>query len=608
MRFIKMFKFNNKNWHLFIICTILTIIHSTTFSFVPLFSEYLLEKLELTINPDAPLKESGLPAFIINFVNKNPQIMQMVISIITMFLLWQFIRYTLMFFESKLKGVLNEKVARQIRIKMYDHIQNLSYDFHNNVDSGDLIQRVTTDIETTSNFITYRSMDFIFLLTSILSGSFQMFFVNKSVMFVTLLIMPITAISSIFYFRKIDGLFKKIEDMEANLTVTIQENVSAAKVVRTFTSEDFEISKMEEKNINYKNAEIKAGKMIALFWGFMDFLMMFQYLVVLLMGIYFASKGKMSVSSISALLMLAGMLIWPVRGLGRIINDFGKALVSANRIYEIRKIKDEYENDGKLFPQIKGNIIFDKVKFKYENKDEYLLKNISFEIKEGMTVAIIGKTGSGKSTIINLLSRMYEYEGSIKIDGIELKEINKKHLRKNIGMVLQSPFLYTKSLLENITIANKDAKMNEINHVVDISSLKKDIDKFDQGYETLVGEKGETLSGGQRQRIAIARILLSKKKILIFDDALSALDINTESEIKKSLAKEKKTKIIITHRITTAANADKIIVLKDGIITNVGKHEKLIKEDGLYKNLWDIQSNFEKDFTKIMEKRGSYEK
>jgi ATP-binding cassette subfamily B protein len=335
----------------------------------------------------------------------------------------------------------------------------------------------------------------------------------------------------------------------------------------------------------------------------MDFVGISQYLIIIAIGVYAVKDNKMDAADIIASLTLVGMLIWPIRGLGRMISDFGKALVASDRLYEIIDKPSEYLNDGTLEPEIKGQIKFKDVSFKFNDTNEHLLKNVNFTINANETVAIIGKTGSGKSTIINLLLRMHDYsDGDILIDNVSLKTIKKQYLRKNIGVVLQDPFLYSKTVYENIGIANKNAQYDQIINAAQTAALESDIKTFKQGYDTIVGEKGTTLSGGQKQRVAIARILVADKPIIIFDDALSAIDTRTDALIRDALSrkKEKQTTIIITHRITTAKEADKIIVLDDGSVESVGTHDELANKPGLYKKLWDIQGKLEQEFYQII--------
>lgn len=597
-----LFKHLKGNGFLVFVVVLLTIFHRLTFSYIPMFSNILINKLELFLNVVDVEGKTNLPSFILNFINQYEDIVSIVLSIILMLLAWQLVRYIMLYFETRLKGVLSENVSRNLRTKTYDHIQNLSYGYHNNVDSGDLIQRVTTDIDLTKEFVSNRVMELLGILSSLVFGAYQMALINQTIMYVSLALIPVTGISSIIYFSKIDKVFKDVETKEAEMVVVIQENVSAARVVRAFANEKHEVEKLEAKNIAYQNSEIRAGKLVAGYWSIMDFFMMLQFLIVILIGVYYANKNMFSISDISSTIMLAGMLIWPVRGLGRIINEYGKALVASERLEEIMKQETEYVNDGTLMPEINGNIVFSNVSFKFIDESRHLLNNVSFEIKAGETVAIIGKTGSGKSTIINLLLKMYDYEGSITINGVELRDINKRYLRRNIGTVLQDPFLYSKTVYQNISIANKKANEADILKAAKIASLEKDINTFKQGYDTVVGEQGSTLSGGQKQRVAIARILVSRLPIIIFDDALSALDNKTDLDIRNQLkaSNENQTNIIITHRMTTAKEADKIIVLNNNEIEAIGTHDELKNKEGLYKNLWDIQGALEEEFLELV--------
>jgi ATP-binding cassette subfamily B protein len=360
---------------------------------------------------------------------------------------------------------------------------------------------------------------------------------------------------------------------------------------------------METKNSEYRDALKRANKIVAIYWGIMDFIGITQYLVIIAIGVYGVRNGTMDASGIVASLALVGMLIWPVRGLGRIINDFSKALVASDRINHILDQPSEYDHDGTLTPHVTGDIEFKDVSFKFSDTQEHLLKKVNFKINAGQTVAIIGRTGSGKSTIINLLLRMYDYQnGDILVDGTPLKDIKKKYIRSQIGVVLQDPFLYSKTVYENIAIAEKNAQKERVFLAAETAALEKDIKTFQQGYDTIVGEKGTTLSGGQKQRVAIARVLVADKPILIFDDALSAVDTKTDMMIREALMNKtyKHTTIIITHRITTAKEADQIIVLDQGRIEQIGTHDTLSKQEGLYKKLWDIQGKLEKEFQALL--------
>lgn len=597
---------------LFIIAGLLTVIHQWTYSNVPLFTQYLIKTLlghPGIADGSIVVGEVHLPAFLIAFFERSSDIMEIVLRIAISLLILQVFRFSLRYIEMWTKGALLENMAEKIRIKLYKHIQDLSYQYHNNTDTGDLIQRVTSDVETTTNFLATRTLDIVHLAATLFFGVYQLIRINTTMVWISLALVPFIATSSIIYFIKVDKIYKKIEDTESDMMSVIQENLAGSKVVRAFANEAFEITKMEDKNTKYRDQLKRASRVVAIYWGSMDFMSISQYLVIIAIGVFSVQRQTMDAADVIASLSLVGMLIWPVRGLGRIINDFGKALVASDRINEILDLPSEYLIDGTLEPEIKGDIEFKDVSFKFSDTNEHLLKGVNFKIKAGQTVAIIGRTGSGKSTIINLLLKMYDYQGGdIMIDGISLRDIRKKHIREEIGVVLQDPFLYSKTVFENIAIAHKHADKDRVYRAATIAALEKDIKTFKQGYDTIVGEKGTTLSGGQKQRVAIARVLVADKPILIFDDALSAVDTKTDTMIREALQNKasKQTTIIITHRITTAKEADQIVVLDQGQIQAIGTHEELSKQTGLYKKLWDIQGKLEHEFETLLKEGESH--
>jgi len=297
--------------------------------------------------------------------------------------------------------------------------------------------------------------------------------------------------------------------------------------------------------------------------------------------------------------MLVQIIVWPIRNLGRIVAEYSKTVVSISRLNKIFDQDDEYVNDGQLESGIEGHLEFKDVSFKFEDSDQNLLEDVSFKINNGETIALIGKTGSGKSTLVKLLVRLLDHqEGEILIDGQKITDYKKRYLRDNIGVILQEPFLFSKSVEDNIGITLTESNESRVRKAAQLASIDDDIHAFEKGYNTMVGEKGVTLSGGQKQRVAIARLLINQKPIMIFDDSLSALDTETDLAIRKALRHESSdtTVIIITHRITTAMEADRIMVLEKGKIVQNDNHSNLIEKDGLYKKLFEIQSGLEQEY------------
>jgi len=364
-----------------------------------------------------------------------------------------------------------------------------------------------------------------------------------------------------------------------------------------FANEAFEEKKFVKLSRKYTDSDFKLAKKMAYFWSGTDILCFVQFCLIGVFGIIYTSKGIITIGVYTTFLAYAGNIIWPMRQLGRLMGDMSKATVAISRMDNIMSKDDEYVKDsGTLTPEISGDVTFDHVSFKFSDSTYDQLQDISFHAKKGETIAVIGKTGSGKSTLMNLMVRLLDYQkGTIYLDDIPIKDIEKHYLRQNVGIILQEPFLYSKTVEENIGIADRALHNDRIKEVAKIAQIHEDIIHFEKGYDTLVGERGVTLSGGQKQRVAIARMLLKPKPILIFDDSLSAVDTETDVEIRNALKKEWKesTVFIITHRIATAMEANRILVLEEGTIKESGTHKELLKQGGLYKKIWEIQSRID---------------
>src|SRR5699024_9260193 len=418
---------------------------------------------------------------------------------------------------------------------------------------------------------------------------------------ISIAVLPITFTFAIIFFNKVKNDFQKADEAEAALSTNLQENLTGIQVVKAFARQKYELDNFDKKNKSHRDLNYQVIKNLSLYWASSDFLSFFQIGLVLVVGSYLAVKGSISLGTLVAFTYYINMLVWPVRQMGRTLTDMGKAFVSVGRIDEIFNNPIEELHSTGTEPDITGHIEFKNIYFAYED-DDYILKDVSLSAKPGETIAFIGPTGSGKSSLVHLLPRLYEYQkGSITIDGMELNTIDKHWIRKNIGLVLQEPFLYARTIKENIRLINPNQPDWKVFEAAKIASIHEDILSFENQYETLVGERGVSLSGGQKQRMAIARTIINDSPIVIFDDSLSAVDTSTDIEIRKALKsrKDKATTIIISHRISTVSEADMIYVIDKGKIIQKGKHGELINQEGLYKRVYTIQSSYEEELEVI---------
>lgn len=490
----------------------------------------------------------------------------------------------------------SEGIARGLRERVYHHINHLSYKYHKNADTGDLIQRSTTDIDMIRKFFYDDLFSFLWILSMSVVIIYTMFITNVTMAWLSVFILPVTITLSAFFFTKLEKVFETVEKSEAALTTTVQENLNGVRVVKAFNRERFEIEKFKDKNSLYYKRSYEMYQLEARYWSLSDAFTFSQIAVTLIAGTYFAVQGVITTGELLSFVLMVQTVVWPIRNLGRIVAEFSKTMVSVDRLATILRETEEYIDNGSVTSGIEGRVEFKHVCFKFDDVEEHLLKDMSFTVSKGETVAIIGKTGSGKSTFAKLLIRLLDHqEGQILLDGVSITEFDKKYLRSQIGVILQEPFLFSASLEKNIGITLPEISSEKIKRAADVASISKDITTFSQGFDTLVGERGVTLSGGQKQRVAIARTLVSPKPIMVFDDSLSALDTETDLAIRRALKDESKntTVFIITHRITTAMEADRIMVLEDGKISQFGPHEELINQPGLYQTLFTIQTGLE---------------
>lgn len=493
----------------------------------------------------------------------------------------------------------SESFVKGMRDQLYDHIQKLPYSWHVKNQTGDIIQRCTSDVDVVRNFVTNQLMEVFRIIFLIVFYMVIMFSMNVKISLIAVSFFPIVILYSGYFFSKIAQHFQEADEAEGILSSVVQENLTGVRVVRAFGRESFERKRFDEKNERFAGLWIYLGKFLSLYWSIGDLITGIQILTVICMGVLFTVDGNLTVGEFIAFVSYNSSMAWPVRSLGRIISEMSKAGVSIDRIAYILDEKEEDDRPGVTKPAINKDIVFDNVNFKYE-EGAAVLKNVSFTVPAGKTFAILGNTGSGKSTLVHLLNRLYDLPdgcGKITIGGVDIRDIDRKYLRSQIGMVLQEPFLYSGSIKENVGITRESSAFDDIREACEIACVDSAIDSFTDGYETIVGERGVTLSGGQKQRVAIARMLVEHTPVMIFDDSLSAVDAQTDAMIREALKKRMAgtTVILIAHRITTLMQADCIMVLEDGAVAEIGSHEHLMEHHGIYRRIYDIQMNTQLD-------------
>ena len=491
----------------------------------------------------------------------------------------------------------SETLVKNMRDSVFTHIENLPFSWFMQNKTGDIIQRCTSDIETTKNFLSEQLTSiFRIIIMLVLSISF-MTSMNPMLTLIALIPMPFIVVYSCIFRKKMHEGFTDCDENEGKLSAMAQENLTGVRVVRAFGQERNEIDKFKKQNDYYTGLWVKMSKVMGRFWTIADIISAIQVMLVVVAGAVFCVKRGMSNGEYIAFISYNAILAGPFRQLGRMISDLSRATVSIDRIFYIMNSEIETDAPDASDAPMDGDIVFENVSFGYENSPE-LLHNISFTVKSGSTLGILGTTGSGKSTMMLLLDRLYDIEpgkGRITIGGTDIKKIKTKHLRRNIGMVLQEPFLFSRTVFENIGISDPSFTLDDIRRAAKAAALDDSITSFPKAYDTLIGERGVTLSGGQKQRTAIARTLTGNYPIMIFDDSLSAVDTQTDAKIRAALKKRfgQSSTILISHRITTLSSADKIIVLDHGRIAEEGTHDELKLAGGIYQKIYETQTNTE---------------
>lgn len=504
------------------------------------------------------------------------------------------IRSFFLYFKGKWSAQASEKIGKSLRDNLYEHLQELSYEYHVSAETGDIIQRCTSDVDRIRRFLGVQMVEIfraVFMVTTI---SIIVLTLDLRLGLISIAAVPIIFSYSYFFFKRIQKTFKVVDEAEGKISTTIQENLTGVRVVRAFGRQAFEIDKFEEDNVHLRDSIGKLINLFAQYWSSSDIICLSQSALVLCVGTVWVVQGKISLGTLYAFTSYVSMLLWPVRQLGRILTDLSKAFVAIDRTQEILQEPSEMLESGENLDDIHGDIEFKHVSFSYDD-ERSILDDVSFKINKGETIAILGPTGSGKSSLVHLMARLYDVSsGEILIDGKNIQTYDKKHLRENIGLILQEPFLFAKNIRDNIKIATPTAEQKHVEDAAQNAVIHDKILEFNDGYDTLVGERGVSLSGGQKQRMAIARRIITNAPVIIFDDSLSAVDTETDAAIRHRLSKvnNELTTIIISHRVATLSEADRIMVLEEGKITQLGTHDELMKKDGLYKRIWEIQNAY----------------
>ncbi|AFG38233.1 ABC transporter ATP-binding protein [Spirochaeta africana] len=488
----------------------------------------------------------------------------------------------------------SEAAVERLRTAMYNHIQRLPYLDMDRFSTGDLIQRCTSDIDTIRRFISLEAPEIVRTLAMLSIAVPMMLSMDPALTVLGLALVPVLFGFSLLFFLRVQRAFERMDESEARMSTMLQESITGIRVVRAFGRQRYEEDRFSQHNEEFRHLTFGVINNMALYWSVSSWMSMLQVGLLLVGGSILVLQGSVSIGVLTAFLTIQTHLLFPVRMLGRVLANMGQMSVALGRLQEVLRVPIEQQLDEGQRPEVRGGLSLQNVEFSYPDGSQ-VLHGINCEIHPGERIGILGPTGSGKSTLVHLLARLFEYSGgSIRIDGVELNTIAKRHLRSQVAVVLQEPFLFARTIRENLRLARAGARDEEIIEAARTACFHEVVNGFSQGYDTMVGERGVTLSGGQKQRLALARTLLRDTPVLILDDAMSAVDTETEAEIRQALEsrRDRLTTIMVSHRITTLAATDRILVMDDGRIVDSGRHEELINRPGLYQRVWQLQHQF----------------
>jgi ATP-binding cassette subfamily B protein len=516
------------------------------------------------------------------------------------FLLLAVLQGAFTFLSGRLAAQTSEAITQRVRNYLYNHIQRLPFSYHDHTPTGELIQRCTSDVDAIRRFFADQAISVGRILSLFIVNFVALLILNWQLALISVIVIPFVVLMSAFFFNKVSKAYEVFQEQDAVLSTTLQENLTGVRVVKAFARQDYERDKFEQENWKKYLLGRRLLLMHSLYWPISDVMCALQMLGGFVVGALMTINGTITVGTYLAYSSMVILLIWPMRNLGRLIVQASSGMVSFSRLITVIKEEREPLTAGKHQPaeEPRGELVFRGVAFAYE-KDTPVLERITFKCNPGQSVALLGSTGSGKTSLVNLLPRFYDYTGgSLLLDGVDLKDYPRQFLRQYIGIVEQEPFLFSRTIRENITYGvGKEVSDEEVEKAAQAAAIHDVIQTFPEGYSTLVGERGVTLSGGQKQRIAIARTLLKDPRILILDDSTSSVDSETEAQIRSALQRlmQGRTTFIIAHRVQSVMNADIILVLDHGHIVQRGTHEQLVTQPGTYRKIFDMQTRIEEE-------------
>lgn len=565
----------------------------------PLIGKYAID---VVVEGDFSLAQAQLLAAAQSVAGAEPYIAYLAFSAIVAIVMTA-VGGIFLYVRGRLAALASEAIVRRLREELYRRMHHLQAKFYDDADTGDLVQRSSSDVETLRVFLSSDIVEIGRAIMLVICVVPVLFWLNVELAWLSICLMPFLVVGAYVFFSKVKTVFQVTDEAEAAMTATLQENLTGIRVVRAFARQGFEIEKFGAKNANFRNHNYRLIRLMGYYWGISDFFSMSQIGIVLIAGATFIMAGTLTVGELFAFMTYVSMVIWPVRQLGRVLTDTGKAVVSLARVNEILDEPEESQEVTPGYGRARGDLEIANLVFEYED-GKRVLDGISIKIPAGETLAIVGPPGSGKSSLIRVLLRMYPYQsGCVKLDGQDITEVNRQWLRWQIGVVLQDPFLYSRSIRANLAVGRPNAPETEIIEACQDAAIHSSIESFPEGFQAMVGERGVTLSGGQRQRLALARALLKNPPVLVLDDSLSAVDTGTEIEILEALKRRKgrQTTLIIAHRLSTVMQADRIMVLDEGRMVQLGDHHTLAGEEGPYRRLCELQGALDATIRKDMQ-------